>query len=152
MLISGGVGLTPMLSMLNTLAHRRTNACITFVHGTRNSGTHAFDDEVRQIEVENPNVRVHVVYSDPVDGDEDSSCCDTLGLIDVALLESLLPGLDGEFYMCGPKPFMACLYNGLMEAGVSDSKIHFEFFGPKQDLAMAAVRDGREASSVAARA
>lgn len=151
-LISAGVGLTPMLSMLNTLAHKKHDVPILFVHGARNSFTHAFDDEVRQIEAENANVRVQIVYSDPVGGDENASRCDSVGLIDVARLESLLPGLDGEFYLCGPKPFMACLYHGLMEAGIPDTQIHFEFFGPKQELAMTAVRDEDDTSSVVVKA
>lgn len=143
-LVSGGVGLTPMTSMLKTLAHHNVDAPILFVHGARNSATHAFHDEVRQVESEKANVRVHVVYSDPVDEEETTSRCDGIGVIDVPLLESLLPGLDGEFYLCGPKAFMAGLYHGLMEAGVSDSQIHFEFFGPRQDLTQSFASEQRE--------
>jgi nitric oxide dioxygenase len=147
-LISGGVGLTPMTSMLNTLAHKGVDVPVLFVHGTRNGATHALNDEVRQIEAENSNVRVHIVYSDPT-SEDDTSRCDAVGLIDVSLLESLLPSLDAEFYLCGPKPFMACLYHGLMEAGVPDSQIHFEFFGPKQDLNQGVGSEQREQQGAA---
>ncbi|MDQ3330195.1 MAG: FAD-binding oxidoreductase, partial [Planctomycetota bacterium] len=150
-LISGGVGLTPMLSMLNTLADRGVDVPIHFIHGTRNSSTHALGDEVRRIAAERPNVRVHVVYSDPLAGDEVGTHCDHVGLIDVPLLEKLLPGMDGEFYLCGPKPFMACLYHGLMEHGVPDAQIHFELFGPKQDLVLPAATAGTGSPLGAAR-
>lgn len=137
-LISGGVGLTPMVSMLKTLAHAGSDAPVHFIHGTRNGETHALGEEVRRIAAARPNVRVHVRYSEPRPGDVEAGRCDGVGIIDVPLLESLVPELDGEFYLCGPKPFMACLYHGLMGRGVPDSRIHFEFFGPKQDLALAA--------------
>jgi nitric oxide dioxygenase len=136
------------MSMLNTLAHKNVDVPVYFIHGTQNSATHALDDEVRQIEIENPNVRVHVVYSDPFGSNGDVRRCDRVGLIGVPLLESLLPGLDAEFYICGPKPFMAGLYHGLMDSGVSDTRIHFEFFGPKQELTRSA--DERVALPVAA--
>lgn len=134
-LISGGVGLTPMVSMLKTVG---ADVPVVFVHGTRNGGTHALGDEVRQIAAERPGVKVHVVYSEPRPGDEAAGRCDAVGLIDVPMIESLVPGLDGEFYLCGPKPFMAGLYNGLVGRGVPDDRVHFEFFGPKQDLVLAA--------------
>jgi len=137
-LISGGVGLTPMVSMLKTLAYEGVDTPIYFVHGTRNGGTHALGAEVWQIAAERPNVRVHVQYSEPQPGDEEAGRCDGVGIIDVPLLEQLVPGLEGDFYLCGPKPFMACVYHGLMGRGVPDDRIHFEFFGPKQDLVLAA--------------
>lgn len=137
-LISGGVGLTPMLSMLKTLANRNVDVPVHFIHGTRNSTTHALGDEVRHTKSQHPNVHVHVVYSDPLTGDGDGTHCDHVGLIDVPLLEKLVPEMNGEFYLCGPKEFMACLYHGLMKHGVPDSQIHFEFFGPKQDLVLPA--------------
>lgn len=136
-LISGGVGLTPMLSMLKTLAHRDANVPVYFVHGTRNSATHALAEEVRAITTERPNVRSHVRYSEPLPGDIVGVQCDGTGIIDVSLLKDLLPGNDADFYLCGPKPFMACLYQGLQDWGVPSSQIHFEFFGPKQDLVLA---------------
>jgi nitric oxide dioxygenase len=153
-LVSGGVGLTPMTSMLNTLAHHNVGVPVLFVHGARNSATHAFHDEVRQIEAESSNVRVHVVYSDPFGEEGSTSRCDGIGLIDVPLLESLLPGLDGQFYLCGPKIFMASLYHGLVEAGVPDAQIHFEFFGPKQELTRPFASEHRvlETSALAASA
>ena len=137
-LLSGGVGLTPMLSMLKALAHRRPEVPVYFIHGTRNSATHAMDAEVRAAAARLPNGRVHVRYNEPLAGDVEGASCDAVGTIDVPLLRSLVPNLHAaEFYMCGPKPFMACLYRGLREAGVPEAQVHLEFFGPKQDLVLA---------------
>jgi nitric oxide dioxygenase len=137
-LVSGGVGLTPMVSMLKALAHRGVETPIYFVHGSRNSATHALREEVRRIAAERPNLRIHIRYNEPSSGDVEDGVCDDVGTIDVPLLEELVPGLNGDFYLCGPKPFMACLYHGLMGRGVPDDRIYFEFFGPKQDLVLAA--------------
>ena len=133
------VGVTPMLSMFKALAHRGVDVPVCFVHGTRNSRTHALDGEVGAAAARLPKARVHVRYNEPLPGDVDGRRCDAVGRIDVPLLRSLLPGVENaDFYICGPKPFMACLYRELQEEGVPESRVHFEFFGPKQDLATAA--------------
>lgn len=137
-LVSGGVGLTPVLSMLKALAERGDDVPVYFVHGSRNSRTHALAGEVAAIAAERPNVRVHVRYSEPLPGDVEGGRCDGTGIIDASVLKGLLPGNDADFYLCGPKPFMACLYHGLRDWGVPAAQVHFEFFGPKQDLILAA--------------
>jgi nitric oxide dioxygenase len=146
-LISGGVGLTPMLSMLKTLTHQGVSTPIYFIHGTRNSSTHAMDNEVRAIAAASPNVRVHVRYSDPLPGDVER--CEGTGNIEVTQLKKLIANCDANFYMCGPKPFMGGLYKSLQEWGVPSTQIHFEFFGPKQDLigAETSAQPGRPAIS-----
>lgn len=142
-LVSGGVGVTPMVSMLKALAHRRVEVPTYFVHGTRNSTTHALAAEVRAIASHHPNVRAHVRYSDPLPQDLPQRRCDAIGIIDVELLKTLLPDHDADFYLCGPKPFMSCIFHGLQDWGVPASQIHFEFFGPKQDLVLAAAGAAR---------
>lgn len=133
-LISGGVGLTPLLSMLKTLAHRGADAPVYFIHGTRNSATHAFADEVRTIAAQRPNVRSQVSYNEPLPNDLSHHRCDRIGTINMSVLQDLLPNNDAHFYLCGPKPFMACLYQGLQEWDVPTARIHMEFFGPKEEL------------------
>ena len=135
-LISGGVGVTPMVSMLKALAHRRVDVPIYFIHGTRNSTTHALAAEVRAIASQRPNVRTHIRYSEPLPQDVADGRCDGVGTIDLGLLRDLLPQPDADYYICGPKPFMSCIYHGLQEWGVPQAQIHFEFFGPKQDLVL----------------
>lgn len=133
-LVSAGVGLTPTVSMLKALDQAGTTTPVAFVHGARNRSTQALASEVREIAARSANVTVHVRYSDPLDGDLESGVCEGAGLIDVELLGSIVPLAECDFYLCGPRAFMASLYHGLMRAGVPDDRIRFEFFGPKQDL------------------
>ena len=133
-LVSGGIGITPILSMLKSLVHSGTTRPIYFVHAARNSQTHALAEEVTQSAARMPNVRVHFCYDAPLANDVAEGRCHSTGLISSALLQKLLPSSDAEFYFCGPQPFMTGLYRDLREWGVDESRLHFEFFGPKQDL------------------
>lgn len=133
-LLSGGIGITPLMSMLKSLAHQRVNAPIHFIHAARNSRTHALGDEVRRIATELPNIRTHFLYDDPLPDDVVELRCDSTGLVDMDLLSDLLPSNEGDFYFCGPKPFMVGLYRDLKNWGVEDSRLKFEFFGPRQEI------------------
>ncbi len=133
-LLSGGIGITPLIAMLKELAHRRVERPVYFMHAARNSRHHALADEVRQIAVERPNVRTHFRYDTPWSDDTQQQRCDSAGLVDGEFLREWLPTNDAEFYFCGPKPFMTNIYRGLKEWEVDDSRIHFEFFGPRQEI------------------
>jgi nitric oxide dioxygenase len=131
-LLSGGVGITPVLSMLHHAVDAGLDRDIYFIHGARNGSAHAFGDEARALAEQHPRVRTHFRYSEP--RPEDAQRCDSQGFITLELLNDLLPTLDCDFYLCGPKPFMARLYAALMQAGVPDDQLRIEFFGPKQEL------------------
>ncbi|MGC1273329.1 MAG: NO-inducible flavohemoprotein [Planctomycetaceae bacterium] len=133
-LASGGVGITPVMSMLKTLVHHGVASPIHFVHGTRNSNVHAFADDLHKLCEGRPNVKVHIVYDEPQPGDQESGRCHAVGLMNTQLLQQLLPDNDAHFYFCGPKPFMSGLYHGLKRWGVAEERIRFEFFGPRQEL------------------
>ncbi len=133
-LLSGGIGITPVMAMLKTLAHRQVSIPVHFIHAARNSRCHALADETRDIAAEHPNIHTHFRYDAPLPRDMAQKCCDSVGLVDIAFLKEVLPSRDAEFYFCGPKPFMAGLYHGLLDWGVSESQINFEFFGPKQHI------------------
>lgn len=133
-LLAGGIGVTPLLSMLKALAHAEVATPIYFFHAARNSRLHSMVAEVRQLAAEHDNIRTHFCYSEPLDSDLCDQLCDSTGLLDVALLRKMLPNNDAEFYFCGPKEFMVGVYRGLKSWGVDDSQIHFEFFGPRQDI------------------
>ena len=133
-LLAGGIGVTPLLSMLKSLAHQGAKAPIHFIHATRNSRIHPFAKEIRQLAAESTNIHPHFRYDDPLEGDLSEQHCDSTGFVDMALLQEVLPGPEAEFYFCGPKPFMAHLYRGLKTWGVDESRIHFEFFGPKEEI------------------
>lgn len=137
-LISGGVGVTPMISMLEQLdKDRKGCGCsrqVWFIHGTQNSEVHAFGDYVRSLSHDWPCLRAHVRYSRPLDSDIKGKHYDSTGRVDLDLLKSLLPLDDYEFYLCGPAPFMGGLFDGLKSLNVSEERIHYEFFGPGATL------------------
>ena len=129
-LLSGGVGLTPMVSMLNHIVSNGAKRPVWFIHGVRNGDEHAFGAHVRGLAETHANVHAHIAYLEPGPGDAEGRDYDSAGFISLELLESLLPGKDGDFYLCGPPPFMKALFNGLLDWGVAESRIYYEFFGP----------------------
>lgn len=134
MLISAGVGITPMLSMLLSALRSQPERDIYFVHGALNGRTHAFGDLVRGLSHEHRRLKVHYRYSDATVEDRLSKTHDSEGLVDAELLEHLLPTRDADYYFCGPKPFMIAIYRNLLKWGIPASQVHFEFFGPRQEL------------------
>ncbi len=133
-LIAGGIGVTPLLSMLKTLAFHRVRSPICFIQAARNSRHHALAAEVKEAAADCPGIRLHTRYDAPLEDDLQHGRCDSTGLVDAALLKRLVPVEDAVFYFCGPKPFMAGLLSSLKTLNVDDARIHYEFFGPKQAL------------------
>lgn len=129
-LLSGGVGLTPMVSMLNSMVENGAETPVWFVHGVRNGAEHAFGPHVRRLAEAHDNVNAHIVYLEPRPEDVPGRDYDDAGLITMEMLDRLLPGPEGDFYLCGPPPFMKALYNGLLGWGVAEDRILYEFFGP----------------------
>jgi len=133
-LLSAGVGLTPMISMLNTLAKTKSSQPVWFIHGTRSGKEHAFGEHVRKIANENQHLQVYIKYSQPTSQDQLGTDYDEKGYVDIALVMRLVPGKNCDFYICGPNPFMRSIFNGLLDWGVSEFQIHYEFFGPASTL------------------
>jgi len=129
-LVSAGIGVTPMLSMLHWLTESRVSAPIWFVHGARDGGHHALANEVRALAEKCEVVNTHVSFSRPRREDLEGRDFDAKGRVSAALLDSILPGLDAEFYLCGPIAFMADVQTQLEELGVASDRIHSESFGP----------------------
>lgn len=138
-LISAGVGITPVLSMLKSTLESMPNRAVYFIHAALNGGTHAFRDTVRELAAHHPKLRVHYRYSAATDEDRSAGRCDSEGMIDGLLIESLIPSRDADYYFCGPKPFMVNTYHQLLEWGIPANQVHFEFFGPRQELKRPAV-------------
>ena len=132
--LSGGVGVTPVLAMLHAALNRGEDRDVWFIHGSLDGESHAFAEEVRALAAAHPRLRVHVRYNRATAADLQCGRCEGEGLIDLPLLKSLLDGPDAEFYFCGPKPMMAGLFQGLQSWGVAPQRLHFEFFGPAQEL------------------
>ena len=129
-LLSAGVGLTPLVSMLNAIIDAGSGRPTWFIHGFRNSSEQALGQHIRRAAEENDNVQVHVRYSKPLPSDTAVDDYDDEGHVDIDLVKRLLSGKDLVFYLCGPTPFMKSLFQGLLDWGVSESRIHYEFFGP----------------------
>ena len=133
-LLSGGVGLTPMISMLNTIAERYPKLETWFIHGALNRHTHAMRDHVKNLAASNPNIHAYFCYSEPVAEDLREKLCDQTGLITARWLEQILPHKDCDYYFCGPRPFMQLIYQILKAWKVPSAQICYEFFGPAGDL------------------
>jgi nitric oxide dioxygenase len=134
MLISAGVGITPMLSILLSVLRVQPEREVFFVHGALNGRVHAFRELVRQLADLHANLKVHYRYSEASDEDRTMRWHDSEGFIDAELLEDMLPERDADYYFCGPKPFMVGIYHNLLKWGIPASQVHFEFFGPRQEL------------------
>lgn len=128
-LVTGGVGITPAISMLNTSAH--TGRAIHFLHAAINSEVHAFRGHVNGLAMQYPNVKPHYAYSQPT-----ASCqADYEGLMNIEYLRERLAGqTDVELYLLGPKPFMQAIYQAAVALNIPKEQIHFEFFGPAEAL------------------
>ena len=129
-LLSAGVGLTPMISMAKAVVRRDSKRPVWFIHGAGNGREHAMGKHVRRLAKGHENMHLHIRYSRPDPTDVEGRDFDGQGHVDITLLKQVLPFDDYEFYLCGPTPFMRSLYCGLLSLGVSDTRIHYEFFGP----------------------
>lgn len=128
-LLSGGVGLTPMLSMLHQLSRHSTRT-VHFIHACENGAVHAFRDEVRQLADRRPGINMHFCYRSPSVDDQANPAYHSQGLINRETLQALLPLDDYEVYLCGPPPFMQANWRLLRDLGIDRQRIHYEFFGP----------------------
>lgn len=133
-LLSGGVGLTPMVSMLEAIARDYPELSAHFVHGALNSTTHAMDRHIRSLATGHGRVAVTTFYSEPSGSDAAGLSHDHDGFINIDWLRKNTSLFTSDFYLCGPKPFLRSLVNGLLQAGVSGDRIHYEFFGPTDEL------------------
>lgn len=131
-LISGGIGITPLLSMLNTIVEEQPQRQVTFIHGTSNSKTHAFKEHVKQLEKNNQNVKSYVCYDSPTEEDKKSNNYDKEGYIDLDFMKSIVPTKrkGTNFYFCGSLPFMEAIINALDEWEIPKEHIHYEVFSP----------------------
>ncbi|THF82237.1 NO-inducible flavohemoprotein [Cohnella fermenti] len=133
-LISGGVGLTPTLSMLKTLVERQPERKAVFIHSARNGAVHALRDEVEALASSHPQIGAFWSYSQPTDEDRAEQAYQHEGLIDAKWLRTVLPDGEASYYFCGPVPFMQAINGALRELNVPEADIHYEFFGPKGSL------------------
>ena len=130
LLISAGIGATPILAMLHALAGEHSDREIWALHSARSSREHSFAAEARALLASLPNARTHVYYSRPGPEDVEGRDFDATGRLTGAQLAELEPPRDGQAYLCGPAPFMDELSAALAALGIDASRIHTEPFGP----------------------
>ena len=129
-LISAGIGVTPMVSMLHALAGETAERPIWFVHGARDGLHHPLAQEVRELAGRRSGIATHIAYSRPAPEDRLGEDYDSEGRIDGALLTSLVDDPEAQYFLCGPTRFMAEIHTALEARGVQAEHIHTETFGP----------------------
>ena len=140
MLLSAGIGATPMLAMLHALAGGASSREVWWLHGTRNGRSHSFAAEVRQLLEELARGRCRILYSRPDADDREGQDYDATGHLGTEVLQSLGVPRDGDFYLCGPSTFLGDLTAGLAAWSVPSDRIHSEIFsgGPSLTPGVAA--------------
>ena len=133
-LLSGGVGLTPMVAMLETLVAQNAQVPVHYIHGTHDRNTHAMRDHVRGLAAGRDNIRITDFHQTPLPGEAAGRDYDMEGLITEEWLLENTPSAQADYYICGPRPFLRAAVLALSLAGVASDRIHYEFFGPADEL------------------
>ena len=129
-LIGGGIGITPMLSMLNWCLAAQPGREVWLFYGVRHGREMVMKSHLDALAAAHPNFHLRLCFSDPLPDDRLERDYQHHGRVDVSLLRAQLPLKPYHFYICGPTPMMASLVSALEDWGVPDARIHFEAFGP----------------------
>lgn len=130
-LVSTGVGITPMVSLLHALADEDGERRVWFIHGARDSAHHVFAKEARSLGARRGNVQLHFSYSKPRANDTMGIDFDSVGRINGQLVTQMVTSPEAHYMLCGPTGFMAEVQSELERSGVTTAHIHLESFGPK---------------------
>lgn len=129
-LIGAGIGITPILSMVDAIVHEQNAPIAYVVAGFGNSREHPFRAHMQQLAEEHDHLRFDISYSRPAPSDLLGRDYHHRGYVSLDRLERVLPSNNFEFYLCGPAAMMESLVSGLIDWGVPERHIHFEAFGP----------------------
>lgn len=129
-LIGAGVGLTPLLSMLNEIIHTQPARKVWLFYGVRNTGDHIMKGYLRQVARDHRNVELRTFYSQPGPDDVQGVDYDYAHRLSLEFLRRELPSNNYDFYLCGPGQMMQTMVSGLTTWGVPADHIHKEAFGP----------------------
>lgn len=129
-LIGGGIGVTPVFSMLRYICKTHAEREVWFFYGLPYGRECVFKNELAQIKQQFPEMKIITVYSRPEESDQMGVDFDYKGHVSVALFKELLPNSDYEFYVCGPPRLMQQMSQDLLDWGVAERQIHMEAFGP----------------------
>jgi ferredoxin-NADP reductase/MOSC domain-containing protein YiiM/ferredoxin len=135
-LLSAGIGVTPVLSMLHALASgsAKSSREVWWIHAARNATEQVFAQEVRQLLAAIPGSHSAIAYSKPDPADRPGYDFDVRGHWDLASLKALALPVDADFYVCGPSTFLKDMNSDLISLGVPQDAIHHEVFGPEDSI------------------
>lgn len=129
-LISGGVGLTPMQAILDTLVKQNYTQPVSYLHACASPTMHSFKEHVKNLTTSFP-LNVHTWYENGATNEEENIY---RGKMELETIKECLPIKEGNFYLCGPVSFMMLIKQQLQALGVSVDRIHYEVFGPHQEV------------------
>lgn len=132
-LIAGGVGITPLMSMFMELFHQSDNE-VLFIQCAKNSSVHAFKEMSQKLAAQKPSLQVISMYDDPLSVDVADGIQQFSGLLTLDILKEKLSSLDADYYFCGPAGFMKSVQQLLLSADIPSEQLHYEFFGPSENL------------------
>ena len=132
-LIAGGVGITPLMSMFMELFHQSDNE-VLFIQCAKNSSVHAFKEMSQKLAAQKPSLQVISMYDDPLSADVADGIQQFSGLLTLDVLKEKLSSLDADYYFCGPAGFMKSVQQLLLSADIPSEQLHYEFFGPSENL------------------
>lgn len=124
--ISGGVGQTPLLAMLESITQQEKETAVKWIHGCRGEEVHAFKQYVAALEKDYPQLKQHIFYDNPAE----STPATYKGWVELAQIEDDILSQEAEYYICGPRGFIEKHYQYLVEQKVDKTTIFFEEFGP----------------------
>jgi nitric oxide dioxygenase len=133
-LLSGGVGLTPMVAMLEAIVEQSPSVPTHYIHGTHDRETHAMREHVRALASKGAAVEVADFHQTPLAGEVAGRDYDHDGIITDDWLIANTPVATADYYICGPRPFLRAAVTALSLSGVPADRIHYEFFGPADEL------------------
>jgi ferredoxin-NADP reductase/MOSC domain-containing protein YiiM len=133
-LLSAGVGVTPVMAMLHALAAQSSPRLVWWIHGARSRLDHPFAREAHDLLAKLPHARSHVQYSQPDATDRIGVDYDAAGRLTVSVLQKLGVPRECDFYLCGPSPFLEDFTEGLGDWGVTSDRVHTETFGSGKSI------------------
>jgi len=133
-LLSAGIGATPVLAMLHALASVGSRREVWWLYGARNRNDHPFAEESRALLQKLPQGRSHIAYSRPGLQDRLDQDYDSAVRLTTPALERLGIPREADFYLCGPSTFLDSFRVGLKAWGVAAERVHMEIFGPAESI------------------
>ncbi len=127
-LLSAGVGITPLLGMLYALARKRDGREIWWIHSARDSAHHSFANEIRELAASLPRFHAITLYSRPLDTDKARGCYDYAGHLNAEILHQLHIPAASDCYLCGPPSYLSTTTDALAQIGIMPERIYQELF------------------------